>query len=196
MESKENLELIRKAKSGDQEAIENLIEQNIKLIKNINAKYGRMEDGIQEGILGLYRAIDTYDESYNVKFSTHAYKHIYKYIKNFFDAERYKTTVHYSRRIKSGKIEYSGQVEFMEEITEEVRAENIDTKVFINTLIAENCNDKEKEFIKLLYYEGKIEADIARELNISRQAVNQFKNHILQKLRRGLNGRNKYREKW
>lgn len=186
METKENLKLIRKAKSGEQEAIEKLIEQNMKLIYSINSKYGRTEDGIQEGILGLYRAIDTYDEGYNVKFSTHAYKHIYKYIKNFFDGERYKTTVHYSRRIKSGKIEYSGQVEFMEEITEQVRAENIDTKVFINTLIAENCNDKEKKFIKLLYYEGKIEADIARELNISRQAVNQFKNHILQKLRRGL----------
>lgn len=184
MEIKENLELIRQAKKGDTEAIENLIEQYKKLIYSINSKHGRTEDGFQEGILGLYRAIDIYDESYNVKFSTHAYKHIYKYIKNYFDKEKYKTTVHYSRKIKDGKIEYSGQIELMEEITEEARTENLDTKIFINTLIVNNCNDKEKEFIKKLYYENKTESEIARELNISRQAVNQFKNYILQKLRK------------
>lgn len=190
MESKENLELIRKAKTGNQEAIESLIEQNMKLIYSVNSKYGRTEDGIQEGILAIYRAINTFDESYNVKFSTHAYRYIKKYIKDFYDKERYKTTVHYSRKIKDGIIEYNGQVELLEEVVGKAKEENLETKVFINTLVEKNCSNKEKKFIKLLYYEGKTEAEMARELNITRQAVNNYKNHILQKLRRGLNGRN------
>lgn len=195
METKENLELIRQAKKGDTEAIENLIEQHKKLIYSINSKYGKTEDGIHEGILGILRAVDTYDESYGVKFSTHAYKHIHKYIKNYFYKERYKTTVHYSRKIKAGDIEYNGQIELLEEIAGTSKEENLETKIFINSLIEKNCNNKEKNFIKMLYYEEQTEADIARTLNVTRQAVNQYKNYILQKLRRGLDGRDKYREK-
>ncbi|MDY4010533.1 MAG: sigma-70 family RNA polymerase sigma factor [Fusobacterium gastrosuis] len=166
--------------------MENLIEQHKKLIYSINSKYGKTEDGIQEGILGILRAIDTFDESYGVKFSTHAYKHIHRHIKNFFDKERYKTTVHYSRKIKAGDIEYNGQTELLEEIAGTSKEENLETKIFINSLIEKNCNNKEKKFIKMLYYEGKTEAEIARELKISRQAVNQYKNYILQKLRNSL----------
>lgn len=195
METKENLELIRQAKKGDTEAIESLIEQHKKLIYSINSKYGKTEDGIQEGILGIYRAIDTFNESYGVKFATHAYKHIHKYIKNCFDKERYKTTIHYGRKIKAGKIEYNGQTELLEEIAGASKEENLETKILIQDLVKNICNDKEKILIKKIYYEGKTEAEIARELKISRQAVNQYKNHILQKLRRGLDGRDKYREK-
>lgn len=190
MENKENLELIRKAKAGQQEAIEDLLQQNIKLIYSINYKYGRTEDGIQEGILGILRAIDTYDESYGVKFSTHAYKHIHKYIKNYFDKERYKTTIHYGREIKAGKIKYNGQTELLEEIAGASKEENLETKILMQDLIKNICNNKEKKFIKMLYYEGKTEAEIARELKISGQAVNQYKNILLQKLRCGLSGRN------
>lgn len=195
METKENLELIRQAKAGSQEAIEELIQQNIRLIHSINANFGRTEDGVQEGILGLYRAIASFDESYNVKFSTHAYNHIKKYIKNHYDKEKYKASLYNARLIKAGKTEYQGQVELLESIEAEIVRLDIDTKIFIETLIEKTCNEKEKIFIHKLYYEGKREVDIARELSITRQAVNNYKNHILQKLRRGLNVRNKYRKK-
>lgn len=195
METKENLELIKKAKLGEQEAIEELIQQSMKLIHSINANFGRTEDGVQEGILGVYRAIASFDESYKVKFSTHAYNHIYKHIKNYYDKEKYKASLHHTRLIKAGKTEYSGQVELLEAIEAETVKLDIDTKIFIETLIEKTCNEKEKEFIHKLYYEGKREVDIARELNITRQAVNNYKNHILQKLRRGLDVGNKYRKK-
>jgi hypothetical protein len=76
MESTEILELIRKAKVGDNEATETLIEKYLNAVRKINYKWGNTDDGFQEGILGIYEAIKTYDFSYNTKFLTHLYPNI------------------------------------------------------------------------------------------------------------------------
>ena len=85
MESKEVLELICRAKAGDNEATEKLIEQYLNAIRKINNKWGGTDDGFQEGILGIYEAIKTYDFSYNTKFLTHLYPNIEARIRRFID---------------------------------------------------------------------------------------------------------------
>ena len=57
MESKEVLELIHKAKAGNNEATEKLIEQYLNAVRKINNKWGGTDDGFQEGILGIYEAM-------------------------------------------------------------------------------------------------------------------------------------------
>ena len=90
MESTEILELIRKAKMGDNEATETLIEKYLNAVRKINYKWGNTDDGFQEGILGIYEAIKTYDFSYNTKFLTHLYPNIEARIRRFIDKERYR----------------------------------------------------------------------------------------------------------
>ena len=85
MESKEVLELIHKAKAGNNEATEKLIEQYLNAVRKINNKWGGTDDGFQEGILGIYEAIKTYDFSYNTKFLTHLYPNIEARIRRFID---------------------------------------------------------------------------------------------------------------
>ena len=68
--------LIGKSQSGDKEAREQLVEENIGLIWCVVKRfYGRgieAEDLFQIGSIGLIKAIDKFDLSYDVKFSTYA----------------------------------------------------------------------------------------------------------------------------
>ena len=73
---KEEQELGRKIKLGDTRAKEKLIQSNLRLVVSISKKYvGRgMEflDLIQEGNLGLLKAVEKYDPELGYKFSTYA----------------------------------------------------------------------------------------------------------------------------
>jgi len=103
MESTEILELIRKAKVGDNEAAETLIEKYLNAVRKINYKWGNTDDGFQEGILGIYEAIKTYDFSYNTKFLTHLYPNIEARIRRFIDKENYRVSYNAISEIKKGR---------------------------------------------------------------------------------------------
>lgn len=68
--------LLVKIKQGDMEAREKFIESNLRLVVSVAKKFlGRglpFLDLIQEGNLGLMKAIDKFDLSYDVRFSTYA----------------------------------------------------------------------------------------------------------------------------
>lgn len=80
-------ELIRRSQAGDKEAKEQLIKENSGLIWNVVRRFsGRgyeTEDLYQIGAIGLIRAIDKFDFSYEVKFSTYAVPLISGEIKRF-----------------------------------------------------------------------------------------------------------------
>ena len=73
---KEELELGKRIKNGDEEAKNELIEANTRLVVSIAKKYINrgvpIQDLIQEGNLGLIRAAEKFDYRLNNKFSTYA----------------------------------------------------------------------------------------------------------------------------
>lgn len=79
--------LIRKSHDGDKEAREQLVEENVGLVWCVVKRfYGRgteAEDLFQIGSIGLLKAIDKFDLSYEVKFSTYAVPMISGEIKRF-----------------------------------------------------------------------------------------------------------------
>lgn len=79
--------LIAKSQQGDKEAREVLIEKNLGLVHAIVHRFiGRgveQEDLFQIGSIGLMKAIDNFDLTYNVKFSTYAVPLITGEIKRF-----------------------------------------------------------------------------------------------------------------
>ena len=83
----DNKELLIRAKQGDETAREQLVENNIRLVHSIVKRFAMRgydsEDLFQIGCIGLVKAIDKFDNSYDVQFSTYAVPLIMGEIKRF-----------------------------------------------------------------------------------------------------------------
>ena len=79
--------LIRKSHDGDKKAREQIVEENVGLIwcvvKRFSGRGAEAEDLFQIGSIGLLKAIDKFDLSYDVKFSTYAVPMISGEIRRF-----------------------------------------------------------------------------------------------------------------
>ena len=187
MESQEVLELIREAKKGNNEATEKLIEMYLNTVRKINHKWGNSDDGFQEGILGIYQAIKTFDESYNTKFMTHLYFHIEAKIRKFIDKERYKVPQYVIESIKKGEQErvYFSGIEELELEAKNIDNENLENKILIEKVL-NYCTDQERAVIKYLFFEGYSGQAVAEKLGMSRQWVHSIKYRALKKMRENI----------
>ncbi len=104
----ETIELIRRSQAGDKSAREHVIKDNMPLVYSIVRRYvGRgcdIEDLSQIGAIGLIKAVDHFDLSYDVKFSTYAVPMITGEIKRFLRDDGMvkvsRTLKEYSMRLK------------------------------------------------------------------------------------------------
>ena len=83
----DTLELIRLSKEGDKEARDRVVTENVGLVWSIVRRFANrgheMEDLFQIGSIGLIKAIDKFDSTYEVRFSTYAVPMITGEIKRF-----------------------------------------------------------------------------------------------------------------
>lgn len=105
-------ELVSKAKLGDELAKEKLIQGNYPLIKSVVKHYLNKgvdyDDLYQIGMLGFLKAINNFDESYDVKFSTYAMPMINGEIKRFL---RDDGIIKVSRTIKTLAVQVKRYIE-------------------------------------------------------------------------------------
>ncbi|MCM1053721.1 MAG: sigma-70 family RNA polymerase sigma factor [Ruminococcus sp.] len=99
--SEETLELFKKMHEGNKTAKEELINGNLKLVLSILRSFNKgnynMDDLFQVGVIGLIKAIDNFDLSYNLKLSTYAVPLILGEIKRYI---RDNTSFRVSRSVK------------------------------------------------------------------------------------------------
>ena len=81
------IDLIQKSHEGDEEAREKIVVDNMGLIWSVVKRFTNRgydpEDLFQIGSIGLMKAVDKFDLSYDVKFSTYAVPMITGEIKRF-----------------------------------------------------------------------------------------------------------------
>lgn len=113
LKNSEMIELFKKYQEGDLFAKDLLINGNLKLVLSVLKKFyyktDNMDDLFQVGCVGLIKAIDNFDLSYDVQFSTYAVPMILGEIKRFI---RDNNIVRVSRSLKD--IAYKS-LNFMEE---------------------------------------------------------------------------------
>ena len=97
----EMIDLFKKLKEGDISAKDKLINGNLKLVLSILKKYktrvDNMDDLFQVGCIGLIKAIDNFDLTHEVKFSTYAVPMILGEVKRYL---RDNNSVRIARSIK------------------------------------------------------------------------------------------------
>lgn len=126
----DNACLLEKVKQGDDSARKRMIEENLRLVEKIATRfrdrgYDR-EEIVQVGVIGLIKAVDKFDASYNTQFSTYAYPVIEGEIKRFL---RDDGAVKVSRSLK--EIAMKGKR------TEEILRKKLGRDVTISEISAE-----------------------------------------------------------
>ena len=101
LKESEKLELLKKAHSGDKKAREELINGNLRLVLSVLQKFVSRSDSpddlFQVGVVGLIKAIDNFDLSQNVQFSTYAVPMIIGEIRRYL---RDNNSIRVSRSLK------------------------------------------------------------------------------------------------
>lgn len=105
MNQSKTLDLLQRVRSGDEQAKEEVVKENLGLVWSIvhrfkNSYYDK-EDLFQIGCIGLMKAINHFDDSYQVQFSTYAVPIIMGEIKRYF---RDDGTIKVSRSLKELNI--------------------------------------------------------------------------------------------
>ncbi|CAL7888035.1 hypothetical protein FUSNEC_GEN_129_09380 [Fusobacterium necrophorum subsp. funduliforme] len=191
METRGILELIKKAKEGNQEALEEIIQKYQKMIENINRCWGDTEDGIQEGIMGLLKALELYDIEKNVKFSTFAYYWILQRIRRYREKEYYRTSCKQIMKIQRGKAKKVREIEAKEYFQAmQEKTENTELKVYTEQLIQKVCTERERKILYAVYVQGYTYAEIGKEMGLTQQRITAILKRILQKIRREIYANN------
>ena len=101
LSNNEMVELFKKYKEGDKTIKDRIVNGNLKLVLSILKKYNNrcdnMDDLFQVGCIGLIKAIDNFDLSFDVKFSTYAVPMILGEVKRYL---RDNNSIRVARSVK------------------------------------------------------------------------------------------------
>ena len=105
--------LARRAHKGDERARETLAECNLAFVVSVAKKFAhrgaRLDDLVQEGNVGLMKAIEHFDPKKNVRFATYAVWWIRAYITRYLKDNR--------SQVRGGESERGSMVDFSLDVT-------------------------------------------------------------------------------
>mgnify|MGYP000217098416 CR=1 FL=1 len=218
------------------------MEENVGLVWCIVRRYsGRgteAEDLFQIGSIGLIKAIDKFDVSYDVRFSTYAVPMILGEVRRYL---RDNNSIRVSRSLrdtaykaiyaKEGLMRKNSKEPTINEIAEEIGISKEDIVYALDAIQApvslyepvysdggdtlyvmdqvsdkksreenwieelsleaamERLNERERYIIRLRFFEGKTQMEVAREIRISQAQVSRLEKNALKTMRRYLLGK-------
>ena len=141
----ENIKLFKLYQNGDLKAKDDLVNGNLKLVlsvlKGFNKKGINQDDLFQVGVIGLIKAIDNFDLSYNLKLSTYAVPLIVGEIKKYLRdntqmriARSIKDDAYKILRFKEEYINKYGKEPLNSEISKSLNISEIDISFALNAL--------------------------------------------------------------
>jgi len=236
LKNEETMELLRRTKGGDMNAREQLIAGNLRLVLSVIQKFDRRgenaDDLFQIGCIGLIKAIDNFDTTLNVRFSTYAVPMIIGEIRRYL---RDNNAIRVSRSLRDTAyraicarelyLKQNQKEPSIEEIAAEigigkedivyaldaiqspmslyepVYTEGGDTLYIMDQLsdkknkeenwvqnlalqdAVARLNERERQIIRMRFYEGQTQMEVAREIGISQAQVSRLEKSALRSMR-------------
>ena len=240
--NEEKTDLFRRIQNGDTDAREIYIKGNLRLVLSVIQRFSgsseNIDDLFQIGCIGLIKAIDNFDLSQNVKFSTYAVPMILGEVRRYL---RDNNSIRVSRSLrdtaykaiyaKEGYMKKHMKEPTVQEIAEEIGISKEDIVYALDAIQApvslyepvysdggdtlyvmdqvsdkksreenwieelsleaamERLNERERYIIRLRFFEGKTQMEVAREIRISQAQVSRLEKNALKTMRRYLLGK-------
>lgn len=138
LNEKQKTELLKKTKSGDKNAREELINGNLRLVLSVIQRFTsrgeNLDDLFQVGCIGLIKAIDNFDINLGLRFSTYAVPMIIgevrRYLRDYAPirvSRSLRDTAYHAMKIKERIINETQKEPTVEEIAKEmgIKKENV-----------------------------------------------------------------------
>ena len=230
-------ELLGKIKTGERQAREEMIQGNLRLVLSVIQRFNNrgenVDDLFQVGCIGLMKAIDNFDLSQNVKFSTYAVPMIIGEIRRYLRdnnpirvSRSLRDIAYKALQVRDALTSKNGQEPTIAEIAAEL---NIDREeivfaldaiqepislfepiyhdggdpIFVMDQISDEkdldnqwlegisirdamsrLNDREKEILKMRFFDGRTQMEVAEEIGISQAQVSRLEKTALKNIRR------------
>ena len=143
----EKMELLKKVKeNGDRKARHDLIEGNLRLVLSVIQRFANRgenpDDLFQVGCIGLMKAIDNFDITQNVRFSTYAVPmiigEIRRYLRDYNTirvSRSLRDTAYHAMQIKERIQNDTGRDATIEEIAKEMDIEPVDVVLALEAIV-------------------------------------------------------------
>lgn len=128
---KESMELLARVKEGDEEARQEFLNGNLRLVLSVIQRFSNRgeqpDDLFQVGCIGLIKALDNFDMSHNVRFSTYAVPMIIGEIRRFLRdnsairvSRSMRDTAYHAMQVRNRLIDENGEEPRLEDIAKEL----------------------------------------------------------------------------
>ena len=230
LNAEEKETLLKKAREGDAAARERYIQGNLRLVLSVISE--NADDLFQIGCIGLIKAIDNFDTTLNVRFSTYAVPMIIGEIRRYL---RDNNAIRVSRSLRDTAyraicarelyLKQNQKEPSIEEIAAEIgigkedivyaldaiqspmslyepvyteggdtlyvmdqlsdkknKEENWVQNLALQDAVA-RLNERERQIIRMRFYEGQTQMEVAREIGISQAQVSRLEKSALRSMR-------------
>lgn len=144
-ESEKN-ELLKKSQAGDKNARDELVKGNLRLVLSVIQRFSNrgenMDDLFQVGCIGLIKAIDNFDTTMDVKFSTYAVPMVIGEIRRYLRdnnsvrvSRSMRDTAYKAMQIKERVLSEQGREPSVEEIAKELEMRKEDVVLAMEAIV-------------------------------------------------------------
>ena len=204
--------LLHRAKDGDAAAREKLVEGNLRLVLSVIQRFsGRGEnadDLFQVGCVGLLKAIDNFDTSQNVRFSTYGVPMIIGEIRRYL---RDNSSIRVSRSMRDTayrvlqareKLQREQQREPTVEqpiysdggdavcVMDQVRDNKNTDEDWLEQIALKEAmarlSERERQILALRYSDGKTQMEVSSEIGISQAQVSRLEKNAIKSIKKNM----------
>ena len=146
LKESEKMELLQRVRSGDSEARDALIQGNLRLVLSVVQRFSNRgenpDDLFQVGCIGLIKAIDNFDISQNVRFSTYAVPMIIGECRRYLRdnnsvrvSRSMRDTAYHAMQVKEKLLSNLGREPTVEEIAKEMGRKKTDIVLALEAIV-------------------------------------------------------------